>query len=132
MFRGVLIVVGSNHIHHIVAGKCGGSVKANQGHRDQLWCNVERHPWPIVHKVVGSVRCLATVNIPGSAVISVAKSVRKGEFAETTAVGCWRKRLVGARVETHPLSRPNRRGHRIVSLETMYIHTASDAEGVSL
>ena len=41
--KGVLVVVGGNHIHHIMAGECGGSVKANQVHRNQLWCNVEKH-----------------------------------------------------------------------------------------
>ena len=102
MFRGVLGVVSGNHIHHIVAGECGGSVKASQVSRDQLLCNVERHTWPIVYKVVDSVRCVTTVNVRSSAVASVAKSVRKGEFAEKAAVGCGRKRLVGARVETHP------------------------------
>ena len=96
------MVVGGNHIHHIVAGECGGSVKANPVHRNQLWCNVERHAWPIVYKVVGSVRCLTTMNKRGSAVASVAKGVRKGKLAEKTAVGCGRKCLVGARVETHP------------------------------
>ena len=101
-------------------------------YRDQLWCNVERHAWPIVYKVVGIVCCLTTVNICGSAVASVAKSVQKGEFAEMAAVGCGRKRLVGREWKRIQLSRPSRRGHRIVSLGTMYIHTVSDAEGVSL
>ena len=64
-----------NDIHHIVAGECGESVKANQVYRGQLWCNVERHARPIVYEVVGSVRCLTTVNIRGSAVASVAKNV---------------------------------------------------------
>ena len=102
MFRGALAVVSGNHIHHIVAGECGGSVKANQVYRGQLGCNVERHARPIVYEWVGSVRYLTTVNIRGSAVASVAKNVRKGELAEKTAIGCGRKRLVGARVETHP------------------------------
>ena len=102
MFRGFVAVVSGNHIHHTVAGECEGSVKANQVYRDQLWCNVERHAWPIVYKVVGSVRCLTTVNIRGSTVAGVAKRVRKGEFAEKAAFGCGRKRFVGARVETHP------------------------------
>ena len=87
MFRGVLVVVDGNHIHHIVAGECGGSVKANQVHRDQLWCNIERHAWPIVYKVVGSARCLTTVNIRCSAVASVAKCVRKGKLAERRPSG---------------------------------------------
>ena len=43
MFQGVLVVVGGNHIHHIVAGECRGSVKANQVHQNQSWCNVESH-----------------------------------------------------------------------------------------
>ena len=102
VFRGVLAVVSGHHIHHKVAGECGGSVKVNQVHRDQLWCNVERHAWPIVYKMVGSARCLTTVNIRDSAVASVAKSVRKGQFTQKATVGCGRKRLVGARVETHP------------------------------
>ena len=102
VFRGLLAVVSGNNIHHIEAGECEGSVKTNQVYRDQLWCNVERHAWPIVYKVVGSVRCLTTVNIRGSAVTGVAKSVRKGEFAEKATVGRGRKRFVGARVETHP------------------------------
>ena len=102
VFQGVLAVVSGNHIHHIVAGECGGSIKANQVYQGQLWCNVERHAQPIVYEVVGSVRCLTTVNIRGSAVASVDKNMRKGEFAEKAAVGCGRKRLVGARVETHP------------------------------
>ena len=102
MFRGVLVVVGGIHIYHIVAGECGGSVKANQVHWDQLWCNIERYAWLIVYKVVGSVRCPMAVHIRGGAVASVAKGVRKGKFAEKAAVGCGRKRLVGALVETHP------------------------------
>ena len=102
MFREVLVVVGGNHIHHIVVGECEGSAKANQVHRNQLWRNVERHAWPIVYKVVCSVRCLTTVNIRSSAVASVAKGVQKGKLAERTVVGWGRKCLVGARVETHP------------------------------
>ena len=47
--------------------------------------------------MVGSVRCITTVNIRGSAVASVARGVRKGELAEKAAVGCGRKCLVGAR-----------------------------------
>ena len=72
MFRGVLVVVVGNHIHHIVADECGGSVKASEVRRNQLWCNVERHAWAIVYKVVCSVRCLTTVNIRGSAVARIA------------------------------------------------------------
>ena len=101
MFRGVLVVASGNHIHHIVAGECGGPGKANQVYRGQLWFHVERHARPIVYAVVGSVRFLTTVNIRGSAVASVTKNVRKGEFAEKVDVGCGRKRLVGAGVETH-------------------------------
>ena len=87
VFRRVLTVVSGNHIHHIVVGDCEGFVKANQVHRDQLWCNVKRHAWLIVYKVGGSVRCLTTVNIRGSAVTSVVKNVRKDEFAEKADVG---------------------------------------------
>ena len=87
MFRRILVVVGGNHIYHIVAGECGGSVKANQVHLNQLWCNIERYAWPIVYKVVSSVPCPMAVNIRGGAVASVAKGVRKGKLAEKTAVG---------------------------------------------
>ena len=102
MFRRVLAIVSGNHIPRIVPGEFGGSVKADQVYRDQLWCNVEICDWPIVYKVIGSGRCLTAVDIRGSAVASVANSVRKGELAEKAAIGCGRKRLVGARVETHP------------------------------
>ena len=34
VFRGVLVVVVGNHIQHILIGECGGSVKANQVHRN--------------------------------------------------------------------------------------------------
>ena len=91
-----------NHIHHIVAGECGGSVKADQVHRAQLWGDVEGHAWAVVCKAIGSVRCLTAADIRGSAVASVAKRVQKGEFTEKAAIRCGRKRLVGARVETHP------------------------------
>ena len=74
----------------------------DQVHRDQLWGEVQGHAWAIVYKVIGSVRGLTAVDIRGSAVASVIKSVRKGEFTEKAAIGCGRKRLVGARVETHP------------------------------
>ena len=54
MFQGILVVVDGNHIHHIVAGECGESVRANQVHRNQLWCNVERHsPFYVVIVVSG-------------------------------------------------------------------------------
>ena len=52
--------------------------------------------------MIGSVRSFAAADIRGSAVASVAKIVRKGAFTEKVAIGCRRKRLVGARVETHP------------------------------
>ena len=97
-----MAVVGGNHIHHIVTGECGGSVKADQVHRAQLWGDVEGHAWAVVYKAIGSVRCLTAADIRGSAVATVAKSVQKGEFTEKAAIGCGRKRLVGARVETHP------------------------------
>ena len=72
------MVVSGNHIYHIVAHECGGSVKANQVHREQLWCNVERHAGRIVYKVVGSVRCLTTVYIRSSAVARVDQRCAKG------------------------------------------------------
>ena len=77
VFREVLAVVSDNHIHHIVAGECGGSVKADQVHRDQLWGEVKGHAWAVVYKVIGSVRGLTAVDIRGSAVASVIESVRK-------------------------------------------------------
>ena len=99
--RGVLVVVSGNHIHHIVAGECGRSVKADQVHRDQLWGEVKGHAWAVVYKVIGSVRGLTAVDIRGSAVTSVIENVRKGRFTEEATIGCGHKRLVGARVETH-------------------------------
>ena len=54
------------------------------------------------YAVMGSVRSLAAADVHGSAVVSVVKSVRKSEFTENAAIRCRRKRLVGARVETHP------------------------------
>ena len=121
-----------NHIDYIVAGECGGSVKADQVCRDQLWCNVERRAWPIVYKVIGSVHCLTAVYIRGSAVVSVAESVRKGEFAEKAAIGRGRKRLVRARVETHPTISTKQEGTSHCLIRDDVYHTASDAEGVPL
>ena len=54
------------------------------------------------YTVMGSVRSLAAADVHGSAVVSVIKSVRKSDFTENAAIRCRRKRLVGARVETHP------------------------------
>ena len=50
--------------------------------------------------MTGSVRGPAAADIRGSAVGRVVKSMRQGEFTENAAIGCGRKRLVGARVET--------------------------------
>ena len=102
VFRGILTVVGGNNIHHIMAGRCRRSVKANQVHRDQLWRGVGGHAQTVVYKVVDSVRGLTGADVRGSAVVSVVKSVRQGEFTENAAIGCGRRCLVGARVETHP------------------------------
>ena len=82
--------------------------------------------------MIGSVRSLTAADIRGSAVASVAKSVRKDEFAEKVAIECGRKRLVGARVETHSSILTKQESNRIISYRTMYIHTARDAEGIPL
>ena len=102
VFRGVLAVVGGKYIRHIMAGKCGRSVKTHQVHRDQMWRGVERHAWTVVQKVMGSLRGLTAADVRGSAVVSVVKSVRQGEFPDNAAIDCARKHLVGPRVETHP------------------------------
>ena len=94
--------MGGNNIHRIMTGKCGRSVKASQVHRDQLWRRIEGHARTIVYQVVDSVRCFAAADVRGSAVLSVVKSVRQGEFTENATIRCRCKRLVGARVETHP------------------------------
>ena len=105
MFLGVLATVSGNHIHHIVPGECKGSVKAYQVHRNQLWGHVKGLAWTVVYKLISSVRGLTVADIRGSAVSSVVKSVREGEFTEKAAIGCGRKRLAGAQVETHsPIS----------------------------
>ena len=85
-----------------MAGKCRRSVKAGQVHRNQLWRGVEGHARTVVYEVMGSVRGFTAADVRGSAVVSVVKSVRKSEFTENAAIRCRRKRLVGARVETHP------------------------------
>ena len=102
MVREVLAVVSGNHIHHVVPGECGGSVKSYQVHLNQLWGAIKEHAWAILYEVIGSARGLTVADIRGSAVVSVGKSVRKGEFTEKATIGCGRERLVGARVETHP------------------------------
>ena len=101
-FRGILAIVGGNNIHQIMAGKCRRSVKEGQIHGDQLWRGVEGHARTVVYKVVDSVRGLTAADVRGSAVVSVVKSVRQSEFTENAAIRCRRKRLIGARVETHP------------------------------
>ena len=39
----VVAVVNGNNIDHVVAGDCGGSVKAYQVHRDKFWGAIEGH-----------------------------------------------------------------------------------------
>ena len=84
-----------------MAGKCSRSVKTGYVHREQLWRGVEGHTRTVVCKVMDSVRGLTAADVCGGAVASVVKSVRRGEFTENAAIGCGRKRLVEARVETH-------------------------------
>ena len=131
MFRGVLTIVAGNNTHHKMTGKYRRSVKAGQVHRDQLWGGAEGHARTVVYQVVDSVRGFAAADVRGSVVVSGVKNARQSEFTENTTIRCRRKRLIGARVETHPAIPTIRSEHRIVLLGTVYIHTVSDAEGAS-
>ena len=102
MFRGILTILAGNNIHHKMTGKYRRSVKAGQVHRYQLWGGVEGHARTVVYQVVESVRGFAAADVRGSVVVSVVKSLRQSEFTENMAIRCRRKRLIGARVETHP------------------------------
>ena len=75
MFRGIVAIVGGNNSHHIMTGKCGGSVKAGQVHRDQLWRRIEGHCRTVVYQVVDNVWCFAATDVRGSSFMSVVESV---------------------------------------------------------
>ena len=94
--------MGGNNIHHIMAGKYRRSVKAGQVHRNQLWRGGEGHARTVVYEVMDSVRGLTAADVRGGAVVNVVKSVLQSEFTENAAIRCRRKRVVEARVETHP------------------------------
>ena len=103
-------------MHHVMVGKCRESIKADQVHRDQLWRDVEEHARTVVYKVMGSVWGLTAADVRGCAAVSVVKGVRQGEFTENEAIGCGRKRLVGARVKSHPTTSTKQEGtsHRFI------------------
>ena len=82
--------------------KCGRSVKVGQIHRYQLWGRTEGPSQTVVCLLVDSIRGLAAADVRGSAVVRAVKSVRQGKITENATIRFRRKRLVGARVETHP------------------------------
>ena len=110
VFRRVLAVVSGNRIDYVVAGECGGSVKAYQVHQDKLGGAIEGHIWTVVYKVINNVRGLTVADISGRTVVSVVINVRKGEFAVKAAIGFGRERLVETRVESHPAIAPKQQG----------------------
>ena len=102
MFRRVLAVVSGNHIGYVVAGECGGAIKAYQVHRDKLWGAIDGHTCTVVYEVIKNVRGLTVANMSVSTVASVVINVRKGEFAVRAAIEFGRDRLIEARVKSHP------------------------------
>ena len=110
MFRRVLTVVSGNHIDYVVAGECGGSVKAYQLHRDKLCGAIDGHTWTVVYKVIKNARGPTVADISVSTVASVVTNVRKGEFTVKAAIGFGCERLIEARVESNPDIASKQRG----------------------
>ena len=70
-FRGVRAGLNGDHIDHKVAREDGGSVEADQVHRNRMWSVAEGHALTVVDEVVSNIRGLTVVDVGSSAAVSV-------------------------------------------------------------
>ena len=71
---------------HVEAREGGGSVEADQIHRDKLWSAADGHVLIVVGEVVRSARGFIVADGGGSTGVSIVTDAREEDFTENTAV----------------------------------------------